>query len=62
MNLIPDFKIDTIDNIQFRVTERELKQIDDLILKQNINLIKNINNNNNKNDKISMKHLFNVAK
>ena len=60
MNLIPN--IEDIDNIQFRVTERELKQIDDFILKQNINLIKNINNNNNKNDKISMKNLFNVTK
>ncbi len=60
MNLIPN--IEDIDNIQFRVTERELKQIDDFILKQNINLIKKINNNKKLNDKIKMKHLFHVAK
>ena len=60
MNLIPN--IEDIDNIQFRVTERELKQIDDFILKQNINLIKKINNNKKLNDKISMKNLFNVTK
>ena len=60
MNLIPN--IEDIDNIQFRVTERELMQIDDFILKQNINLIKNINNNKKLNDKIKMKYLFTVAK
>ena len=38
-----DYNIESIDNIKFRISNRELKQIENFILNQNLDLIEFIN-------------------
>ena len=56
MDLIPDFKLDNIDNIEFRISEKELELIDNFISSQNYQLVEFINKSEKLDDnKIKLK-------